>query len=102
MEEKISIELIDELRQDVARLLWIVRNFAFLSYADVRLEINESQGAAAENGEAKASGRAYRFSFGIRVIAGVNVQAAGYFGQALGAADLDKFHVRLMEGFVRA
>lgn len=102
MKNQVSVELVNELRIDVGAIIDLAHFAPFLTYADIRLEIGEGQGVAAENGEAKASGRDYGFSFGIRVIAGVNVQAAGYFGQALGAADLDKFRVRLMEGLSHA
>ncbi|MDP1629313.1 MAG: hypothetical protein Q8L57_01690, partial [bacterium] len=102
MKNQVSVELMDKLRGDAAAIIDFGRLVPFLAYADIRVEISEGQGAAAENGEAKASGRDYGFSFGIRVIAGINIQSAGYFGQALGAADLDKFYVRLLDGFMRA
>lgn len=102
MKNRVSVDLMDELRREVEAVISLSRFAPFLTYADIRVEIGEGQGAAAENGEAKASGKDYGFSFGIRVIAGVNIQAAGYFGQTLGAADLDKFQDRLREGFFHA
>lgn len=98
MEKRISIELMDDLRLEVAFVTDLSRSLPFLSYADIRVEISEGQAAAAENGEAKASVRDYGFSFAVRAIAGEHIRAAGYFGRTLGTADLKDFRKLLIDG----
>ncbi len=74
------------------------RSLADLAYADVRIEVSEGKWASAENGSAKSSGDDYGFAVGMRVLAGARAIAPGYFGRALGSADLDGLAALLREG----
>ena len=55
-------------------------------YADIRLGINETKYANAEDGKARGVGEDASISFGIRVLAG-EMGAWGYFGQSIGEAE---------------
>ena len=86
----VTIELIDEVRDEVADDLRRRARRLGCRYADLRLEVTESQFAWAENGSCKQSGREDALGLGIRVIAGEDRGAPGYAGQCLGAADRDR------------
>src|SRR5207237_756251 len=64
------------------------RSRTHLRYADVRLEAIEGKYAAAENGDSKGAGEDVIMGFGVRVLAGDGMIAPGYFGRALGEADI--------------
>ncbi|HET8579075.1 MAG TPA: TldD/PmbA family protein, partial [Methylomirabilota bacterium] len=89
MPHGIETRLIDRIAPLAAELVTVrARALADLRYADLRVDVSEGKYAAAENGVAKSSGDDYGFAFGIRVLAGRGMAAPGYFGRALGAADL--------------
>ena len=96
----LSIEVIDSVRDvvcDVASRY--SRRLAGGRYCDIRVEVNEGRSATAENGNAKGAAEDYGFSFGVRVLAEKGgAVAPGYFGQVLGAADLDNFSQLLRQG----
>jgi len=69
-----------------------------LRYADVRLEAIEGKYAAAENGDSKGAGEDAILGFGIRVLAGAEMIAPGYFGRGLGEADIPHLERILAEG----
>jgi len=98
----VAIELIAELKARIADCF--TREAARLGckYADLRLEIVESQFAWAENGHSKQSGRDGTLAFGIRVLAGDGIGAPGYFGQSLGAADRSRLERVIRGGLRRA
>ncbi|MFQ5827891.1 MAG: TldD/PmbA family protein [Candidatus Methylomirabilia bacterium] len=99
MTRKITIDLIDQIKPLVAELVTTyARSLAQLRYADLRLEIVEGKAAVAENGASKLSGEDYVFSFGVRVLAGAQTVAPGYYGRALGTADLPQLEKLLKEG----
>ncbi len=103
MTVRVSIELIPQVRETVYELVSsFPRTKAHCRYADVRIEVAEGKGAVAENGMDKFSSEDYGLSFGIRVIAGERLAAAGYFGQQLGAADLPDLVGRLRESLEHA
>ena len=103
MPSKITTDLIDGIKEMVHTLATTyARTLAHLRYADVRIEVAEGKAAAAENGASKFSGEDYGFSFGVRVLAGDRMVAPGYFGRALGAADLEHLEKILKEGLLTA
>ena len=69
-----------------------------LRYADVRLEPIQGKYAAAENGDSKGAGGDAILGFGIRVLAGAEMIAPGYFGRGLGEADIPHLERILAEG----
>ncbi len=103
MPYRIDTELIARVKPMVAALATsYARSLADLRYADIRLEVGEGKYAAAENGASKSSGDDYGFAFGIRALAGGRMVAPGYFGRALGAADLPGLEKILTDGLLAA
>ena len=94
----VVIELIAELKARIAECFTREALRLHCQYADLRLEIVESQFAWAENGYSKQSGRDGTLAFGIRVIAGDGIRAPGYFGQSLGAADRGRLEAVIRGG----
>lgn len=103
MAKKVSTNLIGKVKDDLANLVLGARHeLKDCLYIDLRLGVGESQGALAQDGMQKFSLRDYRFSYGLRVIAGSGMPAAGYFGQKLGSADLDNLPAIIREGLRQA
>lgn len=103
MEKKIMTDIIDDLKERVYdRITGSSKTLKYLRYADVRVEVGEGQWAVAENSAEKSSGSDYSFSFGVRVLAGEDLAAPGYFGQRLGSSDLPRFDKMLPEGLEHA
>jgi len=103
MAAKVTTEVIPQIREMACELVRrSSRRLRYLRYCDLRIEAGEGKGAAAENGMDKFSGEDYGFSFGVRVIAGEKMAAAGYFGQQLGAADLPRLQRVLRAGIGHA
>ncbi|MFQ5521527.1 MAG: TldD/PmbA family protein, partial [Candidatus Methylomirabilia bacterium] len=103
MTQKITTELVDQFKPVAAELVTTyARTLAHLRYADLRIEVVEGKAAAAENGASKFSGEDYAFAFGIRVLAGDQTVAPGYFGRPLGTADLAGLEKLLKEGMLSA
>lgn len=103
MPEEITIGIIDSIRDmayDLATTFG--RGRRAFRYADIRIEVSESKGAAAENGQEKFSGEDYGFSFGVRVLAGSDTIAPGYYGRMLGSADVPNLARTLREGLDHA
>ncbi len=98
----IPVEFIGEIKDRIAGQF--TRQAARLgcAYADLRLEVVESQFAWAENGHSKQSGKDETLAFGIRVIAGDGVRAPGFYGQTLGTADRDRLARVIRNGLARA
>ena len=93
MNGKISIELGETLKKGLPALLEVfAQKNNWVSHADVRVNISEGQGASAQNGGTKGSGRDYGLELHTRVIAGKNVQATGYYGISLGPTDVNNFY----------
>src|SRR4030042_7150899 len=85
---KVTVEVIPQIREMVREVVAVsARRLRHLRYCDLRLEVDEGKGAGAENGMDKFAGEDYGFALGVRAIAGEKTAAAGYVGQALGAAD---------------
>jgi TldD protein len=97
-----TIELIGELKAKVADLFTRHARRLGCPYADLRLEVVESQFAWAENGNCKQSGRDDTLALGIRVIAGDGISAPGYFGLTLGAADRGRLGRVIRDGLAHA
>ncbi|MSQ33622.1 MAG: TldD/PmbA family protein, partial [Dehalococcoidia bacterium] len=87
MPAKITCDLVDRIKDRVYALATdYARALPHTAYADIRVEVGEGVAAAAENGDEKMSVEDYGFSFGIRILAGADIIAPGYYGQVLGAA----------------
>jgi len=94
----IHVELIDHIAPIAQGLVTVhARALSDLHYADVRFGASEWKYAAAENGASRASGDDASLAFGIRVLAGRRMVAPGYFGQALGRADVPRLESILRE-----
>ena len=103
MPDRVTIELLDRMRPRLASLIQEQANrLPAMRYCDLRVQVREEKGAAAENGSEKASAEDYAFGFGVRVIAGGKVSAAGYYGQILGAVDADNIERVVWEGIRQA
>lgn len=85
----ITLDTLDIVKAEVAtQLRRACRDFPGLTYADLRLEVTEEQGADAENGQSKRGHRDVTASLGIRVLAGGKIIAPGYYGRVLGSREL--------------
>lgn len=101
--KKITISLINEIRENLFDLVQqSKRSLSNCNYIDLRVEVNEGQGAAAQNGMMKFSIRDYSLSYGVRVIGGKDLFAPGYFGQTLGVADTGNIPKIVKQGISRA
>lgn len=99
----ITVEIIDQIKPMIFDLATRYRKtLRGCRYANVRVEVDEGQSAAAENGGSKHSSRDYSFAVGIRALSGDGMVAPGYFGRSLGAADLDRLEQVLKEGLRHA
>ncbi len=86
----LTIEFLDDVQHEMADDLRRRARRLGCRYADLRLEVSESQFAWAENGACKQSGREDALALGVRVIAGDGITAPGYAGLTLGAGDRDR------------
>jgi TldD protein len=99
----ITVEVIDQIKPMIFDLATRYRkSLRGCRYADIRLEVDEGLSASAENGGSKHSSKDYGFAVGIRVLSGDGMVAPGYFGQSLGAADLDRLEQVVKEGLRHA
>ncbi len=99
----VTTELIEIMKQTAAELtLNATRKHKQCRYADLRLEVVEEKRAGAENGTPKFSREDCRLAFGVRVLAGDQMVAPGYFGQILGKADLKQLPSKLSVGLKHA
>src|SRR3989338_8635070 len=90
--KRIHIRLGDIIKDELPGILTEARQkFAFLRYADIRVDISEMQTASAENGMMKSSGRDYSLELYARAISGGGITASGSYGVSLGPADLGRF-----------
>ena len=103
MSQKVSIALIDKVKDQLSSLISERKGkLEDCSYIDLRVKVGEEQAAVAQDGMRKFSLRDYRLSYGLRVIAGRDMPAAGYFGQSLGAADVDSLGRVILGGLNQA
>ena len=103
MGKKVNIALISENKDKLSNMMLEARSRLHdCSYVDLRVAVREGQGAIAQDGMMKSSIRDYGLSYGLRVIAGKQVLAAGYFGQTLGAADTDNLPGIIGDGLKQA
>jgi TldD protein len=101
--DKVSIDVIPDIRDAVYDLVSSYpKSKRFCRYADIRIEVSEGKVAVAENGMDKFSAEDYGFSFGVRVLAGQNVAAPGFFGELVGTADLPRLQERLRDALDHA
>jgi TldD protein len=103
MGHKISIDLIDKTKDRLCNMVLEAKSrLEDCVYVDLRVTVREGQGAVAQDGMMKSSIRDYGLSYGLRVIAGKQILAAGYFGQTLGAADTDNLSEIIGDGLNQA
>jgi len=90
MAQRVNIGLIDKTKDKLSNLvLESKKKLKDCSYIDLRVQVSEGQQATAQDGMMKFSIRDYGLAYGLRVIAGGDMVAPGYFGETLGAADVD-------------
>jgi len=103
MSQKVNIGIIDKTKAQLSDLVSAAqKRLRDCSYIDLRVKVTEGQAAAAQDGMMKSSIRDYGLSYGLRVIAGRKMLAAGYFGQTLGTADVDSLGNVIQDGLQRA
>lgn len=99
----ITLDTLDIVKAELAtQLRRACRDFPGLTYADLRLEVTEEQGADAENGQSKQGHRDVTASLGIRALAGGKIIAPGYYGRVLGSRELAVLPPLLREGLRHA
>jgi len=103
MGQKINIALIEKVKDSLSNLVSEGKSrLPNCSYIDLRLAASEGQYAAAQDGMMKFALRDYALSYGIRVIAGKDMLAPGYFGESLGTADADNLSGVIQDGLRQA
>ncbi|MFV1951140.1 MAG: TldD/PmbA family protein [Nitrospinota bacterium] len=103
MADRITIDLMDDIKTRVSNLVTeYTRGLKGCYYTDLRLEIDEGQGAVAENGDSRECYEDTNLSFGVRVIAGEGIRAPGYFGQVIGMSDTGRIEKIVREGIDHA
>ncbi|MBI4234294.1 MAG: TldD/PmbA family protein [Chloroflexi bacterium] len=103
MPEPISVGFLDGAKPVVASAAsQYARRLRDLRYCDIRVEVSEGRACAAENGDEKHSAQDYRFSLGVRVLAGDGVVAPGYCGRFLGTADAQNFAAVVRQAVLHA
>jgi TldD protein len=101
--QPMTIEIIEQIRPMIRDLATRYRKtLRGCRYADIRVQVDEGQAAAAENGGSKHSTRDYAFAVGIRALSGDGMIAPGYYGRSLGTADLDNLERGVKEGLRHA
>lgn len=78
------------------------RTLSGCRYADIRIEVSDLRWASSEDGKPKAAGRDETGSLGIRVIAGGEKKAPGYYGRIFSLSDIDKIEYLIREGLGHA
>ena len=103
MPHTVSIEDLERIRPGLRSLVTekarTLRDFRF---CDLRIQVREEKWAAAEDGAGKASGEDVAFDFGVRVIVQRKMSAAGFYGQVLGASDLERIESVVWRGIQQA
>ena len=103
MAKKVNIVLIDKVKDKLSNLMLQTKNrLRDCSYIDLRVTVSEGQQASAQDGMMKFSLRDYSLSYGLRVIAGKEILAPGYFGESLGTADVDNLPDVIQRGLRQA
>lgn len=101
--QSMTVQIIDQIKPMIFDLATRYRkSLRGCRYADIRVQVDEGQSAAAENGGSKHSTRDYAFAVGIRALSGDGMVAPGYFGQSLGTADLDRLAQIIKDGLRHA
>jgi TldD protein len=101
--KQITTEVIETVKPfAVDMMLNLSQRYKHCLYADLRLEIVEEKRAGAENGTPKFTREESRLAFGVRVLAGDQMVAPGYFGQILGRGDLKDFPATISRGVKHA
>ena len=103
MPNSVFVEDLDRIRPNLLSLAAErARSLPKFRYCDIRIQVREEKGGAAENGIEKYSSENVAFDFGVRTIAHERMSAAGYYGQVLGAADLDRIESVVWDGICQA
>lgn len=99
--QPMTVQIIDQIKPMIFDLATRYRKtLRGCRYVDIRVQVDEGQSAAAENGGSKHSTRDYGFAVGIRALSGNGMVAPGYFGQSLGIADIDRL-AQVVKGGLR-
>lgn len=99
MSFEITIGLIDRVKEQVFNM--VLDCYSGLSdciYLDLRLGVSESKFSMAQKGVSKESREEVFGSIGIRVIAGRDITASGYFGSYIGPSDVRNLDMFVKEG----
>lgn len=103
MGQKVNIDLIGKTKDKLSDIVREARSkLKDCSYIDLRVRVSEGQQAVAQDGMMKWSIRDYDLSYGLRIIAGRTMLAPGYFGETLGAADVDNLPDIIRDGLRQA
>jgi len=103
MGQRISVSLIEKVKDRLSNLVSESKNkLADCSYIDLRLAASEGKVASAQDGMMKFANQDYGLSYGIRVIAGKDVLAPGYFGESLATADIGNLEAIIQDSLRRA
>ena len=103
MGKKVDIALISENKDKLSNMMLEAKSSLHdCAYVDLRVAVSEGQQAVAQDGMMKSSIRDYSLSYGVRVIAGKQMLAPGYYGQTLGAADRDNLSGIIGDGLNQA
>lgn len=78
------------------------RSLSDCRYADIRLEISDTRWASAEDGKPRSAGRDEGGSLGIRVIAGGEKKAPGFYGVIFSIKDLSRINEIVKDGLDHA
>ena len=103
MGKKVDIALISQNKDKLSNMILEAKSrLQDCFYVDLRVAVSEEQQAVAQDGMMKSSIRDYSLSYGLRVIAGKQMRAPGYYGQTLGAADRDNLSGIIGDGLSQA
>ncbi|NWG32785.1 MAG: TldD/PmbA family protein, partial [Rhodocyclaceae bacterium] len=96
---RLTVEVLDGARERLhAIAAEYVRGLPGLRYCDIRVEVRQEKGAAAENGHEKASSEDATLAFGVRAISGDGATAPGYYGRILGDEDALRLEAVVRQG----
>lgn len=96
-DQQVRVSDLDNIKSSLVK---ICANFLSpqVKYCDIRLEANEGIGSYSEDGNPKVTSKDWSLSLGVRVIAGKNTAAAGFYGRQLGLSDLKNITKVIKEG----
>ena len=90
MKQTISVNDLSSVSETLSLALAKATHPQSVRYADVRLQVSEGIGSYSEDGTPKMTSMDWSASLGVRVIAGTQLTAAGYYGTQLGLMDFKR------------